>query len=84
MGSLFLFLFVFVVFLQGRLISLFSPLNSVLFELSIGFNPSPCCLQRSFEEYFPEQDKMEKSVWQGLLVTAALGLGALATMVAVR
>ena len=41
-------------------------------------------LQDSFEKYFPDKDKMEKTVWQGLLVTAALGLGALATMVAVR
>ena len=38
----------------------------------------------SFEKYFPDKDNVEKTVWQGLLVTAALGLGALATMVAVR
>jgi hypothetical protein len=38
----------------------------------------------SFEAYFPEADKVEKTVWQGLLFTAALGLGALATMVAAR
>ena len=40
--------------------------------------------QASFEAYFPEEDRVEKTVWQGLLFTAALGLGALATMVAAR
>lgn len=38
----------------------------------------------SFLAYFPEEDRVEKTVWHGLLFTAALGLGALATMVAAR
>ena len=38
----------------------------------------------SFVTHFPEEDHVEKSVWRGLVLTAALGLGALATMAASR
>ena len=38
----------------------------------------------SFLTHFPEEDHVEKSVWRGLVLTAALGLGALATMAATR
>ena len=37
----------------------------------------------AFYEYFPEQKSLEERLWRGLLVTA-VGLGALATMVAAR
>jgi len=37
----------------------------------------------SFDNYFPEMNSLENKLWTGLLVTA-VGLGALATVVAVR
>lgn len=37
----------------------------------------------AFHDYFPEQKSLEDRLWRGLLVTA-VGLGALATMAAVR
>lgn len=40
-------------------------------------------LQDAFDEHFPEQLNIENAVWKGLLVTA-FGLGALATIAAVR
>jgi BCL2-like 1 (apoptosis regulator Bcl-X) len=38
----------------------------------------------SFLLHFPDEAATEKSVWRGLVLTAALGLGALATMAAAR
>lgn len=40
-------------------------------------------LQPSFDAYFPEQRSLEDKIWRGLLFTA-LGLGTLATMLAVK
>jgi len=42
-----------------------------------------CNLQDAFVDYFPEPVNLENTVWKGLLYTM-VGLGALATMVAVR
>lgn len=39
--------------------------------------------QDAFDDYFPKQNSYEDTIWKGLVITA-LGLGALATVVAVR
>ena len=39
--------------------------------------------QDAFDEYFPEQRNIEDSLWKGLVYTA-VGLGALAMVVAAR
>jgi len=39
--------------------------------------------QDAFVEYFPDQGEFEEKVWKGVLFTA-IGLGALATVVASR
>ena len=40
-------------------------------------------VQEAFAEYFPDQGEIEDSMWKGLLFTA-VGLGALASVVATR
>lgn len=39
--------------------------------------------QDTFDDYFPKQTSYEDTIWKGLVITA-LGLGALATVAAVR
>lgn len=40
-------------------------------------------MQEAFDEFFYDRNQVENGVWRGLLVMA-VGMGALATMVAVR
>ena len=40
-------------------------------------------MQEAFAEYFPDQGAIEDTMWKGLLFTA-VGLGALASVVATR
>lgn len=42
-----------------------------------------CNLQEAFASYFPDQGDIEDTMWKGLLFTA-VGLGALASVVAIR
>ncbi len=58
------------------IISCFSVQVIPLFSLLFYF-------QESFDRFFPEETSLEKNLWRGLLYTV-FGLGALATMVAVR
>jgi len=53
------------------------PRHAFLKAMSVFF------LQNAFDDYFPEVANIEGTLWRGLLYTV-IGLGALATMAAVR